>query len=87
MEKYVLAIDQGTTSTRAMLFNHEGEVKFKAQQEVECLYPHDGWVEQDAFDLYLSVLNVINDVLLKNNLTYDNIDSIGITNQRETTIV
>ena len=42
MEKYVLAIDQGTTSTRAMLFNHEGEVKFKAQQEVECLYPHDG---------------------------------------------
>ena len=87
MEKYVLAIDQGTTSTRAMLFNHEGEVKFKAQQEVECLYPHDGWVEQDAFDLYLSVLNVINDVLLKNNLTYDNIESIGITNQRETTIV
>lgn len=87
MEKYVLAIDQGTTSTRAMLFNHEGEVKFKAQQEVTCLYPHDGWVEQDAFDLYLSVLNVINDVLLKNNLTTDNIDSIGITNQRETTIV
>ena len=84
MEKYVLTIDQGTTSTRAILFDHNGRIVFKSQQEVECLFPHDGWVEQDGFSLYLSVLNVINDLLLRTNLTYDDIDSIGITNQRET---
>ena len=87
MKKYVLAIDQGTTSTRCVLYTHEGKPFFKAQQEVECLFPHSGWVEQNALDLYLSVLNVINDALLKTNLTYEDIDSIGITNQRETTIV
>ncbi len=85
--KYILTIDQGTTSTRAMLFDHEGKVFFKAQQEVECLFPRSGWVEQNALDLYLSVIYVINDILLKTNLTYDDIDSVGITNQRETTII
>ena len=86
-EKYILTLDQGTTSTRAMLFNKQGDVVFKSQQEVACLFPNDGWVEQDGLALYLSCLNVINDILLRTNLTYDNIDSIGITNQRETTIV
>ena len=87
MNKYILTIDQGTTSSRAMLFDHDGNVFFKAQEEVECLFPHDGWVEQNAIDLWLSVLSVINDVLARTNLTYDNIDSIGITNQRETTVI
>jgi len=87
MEKYILTIDQGTTSTRAMLFDKDGRVIFKSQMEVECLFPNDGWVEQDGFSLYLSVLNVINDCLLRTNLTYENIDSIGITNQRETTLI
>ena len=86
-EKYILVVDQGTTSSRAIIFNNKEEIVYKAQQELECLFPHDGWVEQNAIDIYASVLNVINDALLKTNLTYDNIDSLGITNQRETTIV
>jgi len=85
--KYILSIDQGTTSTRAILLNHEGEVIFRANQEIKCLYPHDGWVEQNALDIFLSVLNVVNDVFAKTNLTYNSIDCIGITNQRETTVV
>ncbi len=85
--KYVLAIDQGTTSTRASLIDKEGNIFYKSQQEVQCLFPHDGWVEQNAIDIWLSVLNVINDLLAKTNLYYDDIDCIGITNQRETTIV
>ena len=85
--KYILAIDQGTTSTRALLFNHDGKLVFKSQQEVVCLYPNDGWVEQNALDIFISVLNVINDCLTKFNITYDDIDCMGITNQRETTVV
>lgn len=87
MNKYVLTIDQGTTSTRASLIDKEGNVFYKAQQEIKCFFPYDGWVEQDAIDVWLSVLNVINDLLAKTNLTYKNIDSIGLTNQRETTII
>lgn len=87
MKKYVLAIDQGTTSSRAILFDHDGTIKFQSQQEIKCFFPHDGWVEQDAMDVWISVLDCINDALARTNLTYKNIDSIGITNQRETTIV
>ena len=87
MKKYILTIDQGTTSTRASLIDKEGNIFYKSQQEIKCFFPHDGWVEQDAIDVWLSVLNVINDLLAKTNLTYSNIDSIGLTNQRETTVV
>ena len=86
-EKYILVVDQGTTSSRAILFNHNEEIVYKSQQEVNCFFPHDGWVEQNALDIYLSVLFVINDLLLKTNLTFNDIDSLGITNQRETTII
>lgn len=85
--KFVLAIDQGTTSTRASLIDKNGNIFYKSQQELQCYFPHDGWVEQNAIDIWLSVLNVINDLLAKTNLSYDNVDCIGITNQRETTIV
>lgn len=85
--KYILSIDQGTTSTRCMLFNKQGGIIYKSQQEVTCYYPHDGWVEQNALDVWLSVLDVVNDCLAKTNLTYENIDCIGLTNQRETTVV
>ena len=85
--KYILAIDQGTTSSRALLFDNKANLIFKSQIELNCLFPHDGWVEQDALDIYLSVLNAINDCLAKANVSYEEIDSIGITNQRETTIV
>ena len=85
--KYILAIDQGTTSSRALLFDNKANLIFKSQIELNCLFHHDGWVEQDALDIYLSVLNAINDCLAKANVSYEEIDSIGITNQRETTIV
>ena len=87
MDKYILTIDQGTTSTRAMLFDKNASICFIAQEEVKCYYPKAGYVEQDAIELWLSVLSVINQVLIKANVSFANIDSIGITNQRETTIV
>lgn len=87
MEKYILTIDQGTTSTRAILFDKNATIAFIAQEEVKCYYPKPGYVEQDAIEIWLSVLSVINQVLIKANLTFLNIATIGITNQRETTIV
>lgn len=87
MEKYILSIDQGTTSTRAILFDKKGKSIFKAQREVECFYPKPGWVEQDALALWVSVIDVVNEILVKANISIDNIDSIGIANQRETTVI
>ena len=87
MKKYILSVDQGTTSTRAILFDHEGHVCSMAQREVECLFPKPGWVEADALGIWVSVIDVVNEVLVKENVTMDYVDSIGITNQRETAIV
>ena len=87
MKKYILSIDQGTTSSRAILFDHNGRVCSMAQREVECLFPKPGWVEADALGIWVSVIDVINEVLVKENVTMDSVDSIGITNQRETAIV
>ena len=86
MKKYILSIDQGTTSSRAILFNHEGQVCSMAQREVECLFPKPGWVEAEALGIWVSVIDVVNEVLVKANVTMDSVDSIGITNQRETSI-
>ena len=85
--KYVLSIDQGTTSSRAILFDKNGQKIQIAQREVKCLFPNSGWVEADALSIWVSVMDVINEVLIKANLTIDDIDSIGLTNQRETTVV
>ena len=85
--KYVLSIDQGTTSSRAILFDKTGQKIQMAQREVKCLFPQSGWVEADALSIWVSVMDVINEVLIKANLTIDDIDSIGLTNQRETTVV
>lgn len=87
MMKYILAIDQGTTSSRAMLFTKEGKAIATAKKEVACKYPHSGWVEVDAIDIWLSVLDCISEIMAKNNLTEANIDSVGITNQRETSVI
>lgn len=84
---YILAIDQGTTSTRAILFDHAGKARFTAQREVICLFPHPGWVEADALSIWVSVIDVVNEVLVKANIKFDSIDSIGVTNQRETTVL
>ena len=85
--KYILSIDQGTTSSRAILFDKNGQKIQIAQREVKCLFPNSGWVEADAIQIWVSVMDVINEVLIKSNLTIDDIDSIGLTNQRETTVV
>lgn len=87
MEKYILSIDQGTTSSRAILFNHSGNLVAVAQKEISLVYPQDGYVEVNANDIFESVVDVIREVLEKTHLTFANIDSVGITNQRETAIV
>ena len=87
MKKYILSIDQGTTSTRAILINERGEAVYKAQREVECLFPHPGWVESVPDKIWLSVIDVINELMVISSCTMDDVAAIGITNQRETTVV
>ncbi|CEG22125.1 Glycerol kinase [Planococcus massiliensis] len=84
---YILSIDQGTTSSRAVLFNHAGEIVNSAQQEFEQFFPQPGWVEHDANEIWTSVLACIAEVLRKADITPDQIAGIGITNQRETAVV
>lgn len=86
-KKYVLALDQGTTSSRAILFDKAGKICGVAQKEFEQIFPKPGWVEHNANDIWLSVLGVIAEVLQKNDVSPKEIASIGITNQRETTVV
>ncbi|HBB05690.1 MAG TPA: glycerol kinase, partial [Firmicutes bacterium] len=65
MRKYILSIDQGTTSTRAILISKTGEKLFQAQRDVECLYPKPGWVLQDPDQIWISVVDLINELLIK----------------------
>ena len=83
----ILAIDQGTTSTRAIVFNKQGEIIEKAQEEISCLYPKSGWVMQDANEIWISTLAVLNRILLAPNIDVNQIKGIGIANQRETTLL
>lgn len=84
---YILSIDQGTTSTRAILFNEKGEAKFSAQQEFPQIFPQPGWVEHNAEQIWGSVLSCIAKVLNENRIEPKQVKAIGITNQRETTVV
>ncbi len=84
---YVLAIDQGTTSSRAVIYNKNGQIIDKENIEFRQIYPHPGWVEHDPEDIFNSVMEAIKIVFLRNSIGWQNIDSIGITNQRETTIM
>lgn len=85
--KYMLALDQGTTSSRAILFNHDGEIVAQSQQEFEQFFPNPGWVEQDANEIWTSILACIAGVLRKADIQPDEVAGIGITNQRETAVV
>ncbi len=85
-KKYILALDQGTTSSRAIIFNHEGNIVDVAQQEFTQYFPQPGWVEHDANEIWDSQLAVTKEVLKNNGLTGQDIAAIGITNQRETTV-
>ncbi|WP_371069402.1 glycerol kinase GlpK [Sediminibacillus sp. JSM 1682029] len=87
MEKYIMALDQGTTSSRAILFNHQGEIVETAQREFQQFFPKSGWVEHDANEIWTSITSCIAEVLRKSDAEPENIAAIGITNQRETTVV
>lgn len=87
MKRYILALDQGTTSSRAILFDKEQRPVGTVQKEFRNLYPQPGWVEQDPMEIYASQYSVMMELLAKCDVAPDEIAAIGITNQRETTIV
>jgi glycerol kinase len=87
MQRYILSLDSGTTSNRAILFNHSGEIVNAAQQEFEQIYPQAGWVEHNPETIWETQLKVAREVIEKQGISPTQISGIGITNQRETTIV
>jgi glycerol kinase len=87
MEKYILTLDQGTTSSRAILFNHNGAIVSLAQKEFTQIYPKPGWVEHDPMEIWSSQASVITEAVLQKGVDRGQLAAIGITNQRETTIV
>lgn len=87
MKKYILSLDQGTTSSRAILFDHDGKIVHAAQKEFTQIFPKPGWVEHNANEIWGSILAVIATVLSESGIKPDEIEAIGITNQRETTVI
>jgi|SRR5579862_271299 len=87
MKKYILALDQGTTSSRALLIDHEGNIKGVAQKEIRQIYPSQGWVEHDPSEIWSSQASVAAEVLARSSVSSEEIAAIGITNQRETTVI
>jgi len=87
MSHYILAIDQGTTSSRAIVFDQDSQIVGVGQQEFQQYFPEDGWVEHDPEEIWQSVLQVVGQALGSADLRADQIGAIGITNQRETTVV
>lgn len=87
MGKYILSIDQGTTSSRAIIFNHEGQIVHQSQKEFTQIFPNPGWVEHNANEIWGSVLSVIATCFSESGIKPEQIAGIGITNQRETTVV
>ena len=86
-QKFILSIDQGTTSSRAILFNHLGEMVRVSQKPFEQIFPKPGWVEHNAKEIWSSQISVVTEVLAKQSIDTENVAAIGITNQRETTVV
>ena len=87
MGKYVLTLDEGTTSARTIIYDKKGNMISVAQKEFGQIFPKEGWVEHDAMEIWSTQIGVAHEAMLKENLTFEDIDSIGITNQRETTVV
>ena len=87
MAKFAAALDQGTTSSRAMVFNHEGRVVSVAQKEHEQIYPKPGWVEHDPKEIWARSQEVLDEALEAAGGNKDDVAALGITNQRETTVV
>ncbi len=87
MSKYILSFDQGTTSSRAILFDHQGQIQSLAQKEFTQIFPKPGWVEHDAMEIWSTQIGVASEAISKINAQSTDIAAIGITNQRETTVV
>ncbi|MEG0780843.1 MAG: FGGY family carbohydrate kinase, partial [Oscillospiraceae bacterium] len=87
MPKYILALDQGTTSSRAILFDNEQNIMGISQKEFTQIYPQEGWVEHDAMEIWSSQYAVMMEVIAQSGVSVGEIAGIGITNQRETTIL
>src|SRR5207237_573315 len=85
--KHILALDQGTTSSRTIVFDHSGNVVASAQKEFRQIFPKPGWVEHDAREIWATQLHTAKEAVAKAGLTAADIAAIGITNQRETTVV
>ncbi|CUU50504.1 MULTISPECIES: glycerol kinase GlpK [Clostridium] len=87
MKKYIIALDQGTTSSRAIIFDKEQNILGVSQKEFTQIYPNQGWVEHNPLEIWASQYGVLQEVIAKTNITQEEVAAIGITNQRETTIV
>lgn len=87
MAKYIMALDQGTTSCRCILYNKHGEIISLAQKEFTQIYPNPGWVEHDAMEIWSTQIGAAQEAMYKINTGYKDIAAIGITNQRETTVI
>ncbi|KGE13141.1 glycerol kinase GlpK [Sphingobacterium deserti] len=87
IKEFILALDQGTTSSRAILFNKEGKIENVAQKEFKQIFPKSGWVEHNAQEIWSTQLAVLTEVIAQSKVKLDEIKAIGITNQRETTVV
>jgi glycerol kinase len=87
MSKYILSLDQGTTSSRAIVFDKEGSIISIAQREFKQIYPQPGWVEHNATEIWSSQVAVATEAIIKASITPNDIAAIGITNQRETTVL
>ena len=87
MEKFIIALDQGTTSCRSILFNNKGEIVAVEQKEFTQIFPNNGWVEHNPIEIWETQLGTLKQLFKNNNFSANQIDSIGITNQRETTVL
>src|SRR5687767_8026157 len=86
-QQHILALDQGTTSSRAIVFDHSGRIVSVAQREFRQIYPKAGWVEHDPEEIWTTQRDVAREVLQKASLQASDVAAIGITNQRETTLI
>ena len=87
MAKFIMAIDQGTTSSRAILFDAEGNIKASAQEEFTQYFPDDGWVEHDPEEIWSTTVKTFRQVLNNSGVNVSDVAAIGVTNQRETTLI
>ena len=87
MQKYIMALDQGTTSSRCIIFDRQGRQASIAQKEIRQIYPQEGWVEHDPMDIWSAQVSVAQEAMLKINLSFRDIAALGVTNQRETTVI